>query len=64
MLRDIRKRFINELGNEIHMSVSAGPRGVVVKSEGPTSTTDHTWTMVEAIELYRMLGETIGHRSF
>lgn len=52
--------FINELGNEIIISVSSkeieGVEGVLLSIEGPTSISENHITKKEAENLYQCLG--------
>lgn len=47
--------FINELDNEISMSVIRNQNEVTVTASGPTSLVEHTWTLMEATALRNML---------
>lgn len=51
--------LVNELGNCITLVVTSDHREVIVVAEGPTSSVEHTWTRLEAIELHRLLGSVL-----
>ena len=51
--------FTNELGNAISMSVTRDGDSVTVLASGPTSETDHVWTLLEARELHNLLGKVL-----
>lgn len=58
-----RSDFVNELGNEIEMSVDSNPRNTVVFAKGPNSQVEHTWTRLEAKTLRDLLTESLDHDS-
>jgi hypothetical protein len=51
--------FTNELGNSIDMSVTIDGEDVTVYAKGPTSTVEHTWTIMEAETLHDLLRDVL-----
>lgn len=49
------KKIINELGNEITMSVTQTLEGVKITAIGPHSEVEHIWTPGEAWNLLNLL---------
>ena len=49
--------FVNELGNQITMTIEEHDHGngITVTVTGPTGTVEHTWTPAEARTLYALL---------
>lgn len=54
-MEPIQRKFINELGNQIEMSVVSNETGITIFAKGPTSDVEHTWTPLEIKNLREML---------
>lgn len=52
---DRQIKFVNELGNQIEISVTEDDRGITIIATGPTSVCEDTWTPLEAAVLRDLL---------
>lgn len=53
------ERFLNELGHEIIMSVTADEDSILIQAQGPDSNVWHRWTRLEAKVLFSLLGDAL-----
>lgn len=55
------RRFTNELGNDIKITVEGAAGQVAIAIAGPLSESTNMLTRCEARELHAALGEVLGH---